>query len=877
MSESAIKVLAVSSGKGGVGKTTVTLNIARQLSLGGFRTLIIDFDIHNKGTTCLFMDKVEASNVRSVWDLMSKYLATPSQGDPSVDSFEILDLGYDGKLFLIPASRPNETIQWQTFVRDTAEIVAFLGKFVRGIAAQNDIDVVLIDCYGGVDTLTLSAAGIADDFIIINEPDVITFAGTLLLYKQLKATYETAEHPPRIHFVINRVSGRYSFSFLQREYQKHLSDLAVDHGVLAYLPFDKLVFDTFGDYPFFTELLPKGLYARKIRELIARLWPEPQFVCLTAKWEWRRRRTYEATAENPFADPERIFQVWKTTPGWVLLPVTALILLYIGPTPSISFMTLRATFYLCVVFVFFVVLVAVLFEPWQITRWLLRKSNYERRRRRILYGPKVSGDLRSTFDFLLSYMPRCIGILCFALILLMAIGLQLFYPFRNLGIWKNEIRGFHAGGKYDGLILRDGSLISPATNLSDSSLQNADLSAALLPNVNLERSKMQGVHLERAKLVGDQFTKADISLAKLGSADFSAAQAVGADFSGSDLVDASLWAADLRNTDFSLATLYRTDFRQSNLANASFDGAYLKDTKFDGADLTDADFSQADFRSINEDERAALYSQLMHQGARLSEEQKAAARKWETDIIRNRCSNSRREPISEIQQQYWWFDWKKDSLQPAHLNTDVNPYIDRFTFILQSTPQTSPEESISGENFATLTDLVELLIVRGNEADFERARQELSKPQAALEGRLRELNEKLAAINVKRRSVPKDRRDAAAEDDGELKRERDQTRHSLGVILLLRLELSITSNDAQEEAALKDWRNWLDEEPDHQLIGWTWDMWDNNLPARRYSLNQNARLRAVRLSAVQDLESSRLGKWFISNPASANVRVAENR
>src|SRR5664279_5081346 len=189
-------------------------------------------------------------------------------------------------------------VEWKKFVCETHIIVDFFRTFIQNVAQENNIDVVIIDCYGGVDTLTISAAGVADDFIIINEPDVITFAGTLLLYKQLETTYGTSDRKPRVHFVINRISGRHSFRFLQNEYERHLSQLAVDRSVLAYLPYDKLVFDNFGDYPFFSELLPRGLYAKKIRELIARLWPEPQFLRLTARFKRERERIYESTAEN---------------------------------------------------------------------------------------------------------------------------------------------------------------------------------------------------------------------------------------------------------------------------------------------------------------------------------------------------------------------------------------------------------------------------------------------------------------------------------------------------------------------------------------------------------------------------------------------------
>src|SRR5690606_9318636 len=43
------RVIAVFSGKGGVGKTFVSLHLAYGLSEAGYRTLLVDFDLHGGG------------------------------------------------------------------------------------------------------------------------------------------------------------------------------------------------------------------------------------------------------------------------------------------------------------------------------------------------------------------------------------------------------------------------------------------------------------------------------------------------------------------------------------------------------------------------------------------------------------------------------------------------------------------------------------------------------------------------------------------------------------------------------------------------------------------------------------------------------------
>ena len=825
-----MKILAVSSGKGGVGKTTVTLNLARQLSLAGFRTLLIDFDIHNKGATCLFMDKVEQSEVRSVMSIMGVCCATDCDLTRGfTENFSILDLGYDDKLFLIPAARPDEMVEWKKFVCETHVIVDFFRAFIQTLAEEHHIDVVLIDCYGGVDTLTISAAGVADDFIIINEPDVITFAGTLLLYKQLETTYGSVERKPRVHFVINRISGRYSFSFLQQEYERHLSQLAVDRGVLAYLPFDKLVFDNFGDYPFFSELLPKGLYAKKIRELIARLWPEPRFLRLTAHSKREREKIYESTAENPYADPERIFQVWKTAPGWALLPITALILLFsLGATRTISYFTLRVTFYISLLFVVAVALLTVLFEPAQITRWLLRKSAYERYRRRVLTGPTIASRAREAWSYLLSWMPAGIGVICFSTILLIAIGLDLFYPFRNLAIWRGQIGGLHSGRHYEKLKMADFASLAPQSDLSNSYLDSALMSKTLLPSVRLAGADVGDATLDSAEMIGNQLRGASLKGSVLRSADLSASDAAGADFSNADCQDTKFQAADLSNANFTNARLYMADFRHSNVKGANFFGAIIKNTLFDGAVLTGADFRQADFTYIDNANRSQMFSMLAHGGALLSQKQQNLAKDWETKQASARQrKQAHPDPKDPPLPLPWWLD---SDHQPAHFNDIVDPRIEILTE--QLTEQAKGADSQRNE-FATRSDLIELLLIRGTDQDLNRAREELNRLSP----------------------------DANASDDRVVHRNR-------GVKSLLQVLLSILSHDGDERVNLKNWHDWLQgnyqRNKYYSLDGWSWGTWDNSFPASNHSPEQNAQVRVIRLSATQELRLApdQMKMWF---------------
>jgi uncharacterized protein YjbI with pentapeptide repeats/cellulose biosynthesis protein BcsQ len=857
-----MKILAISSGKGGVGKTTITLNIARQLSLSGFRTLILDFDIHNKGATCLFMDKVSRSDVKSIIGIMHQCTGlNVEQGRECARQSQILDLEYGGNLFFLPAARPDEMVKWESFVCNTDTIVTFFGTFIRTIAEAHRIDTVLIDCYGGVDTLTISAAGISDDFIIVNEPDVITFAGTLLLYKQLEMTYAASEHLPSVHFVINRVSGRFSSRFLRQEYQRHLSQLAVDRTILAYLPFDKLVFDTFGDYPFFSELLPKGLYAKKIHELIARLWPVPEFVRLTAKHSRQRERIYQVTAENPFADPERIFQVWKTAPAWALLPATVLILLYEPPSKitSLPFFTLRATFYMCLAFVAVVLGVLALFEPWQVSRWLLRKSTYEKNRRILRSGAPLTGHLRGWWDHLLSLAPAGIGSLFFFLVCSLALNANLLSPpFRNFGFWRKQVTGLYSEGNYRQLVLGPGASIKPRTDLSSSHIEEARLSATIFPQVNLTNAHLESAVLERAKVVGAKMNSVHLEPvprrmpSRLGRADLSASEARNGNFSSADLSNADFWATDLSGAVFTDATLYRTDFRQSNLRGANFKGAkiYLE-TKFDGADLTGADFEAADFDNINDTEQQVLlYLQLWFQGAHVNAflEDMLAQRKFQrqaTPCPERKAGHELGGPTI-----HWWRHF--DTSKPAHLCDVVEPTIrdkqqelqralppktaskdgetdERVQDIKLCDPVTESQEDrrlcsllIGAGEFGAKTDLIELLLIRGANGDLRTAGIALDK----------------------------------------LRAEQPSTPAQQGIVRVLKLLHAIICGDPKEPEYVKEWLEWR-LKMGNERLGWEWETFNDSFPARLHSSKQAAKIHVVQLSATGELTVDQTKWWFV--------------
>jgi chromosome partitioning protein len=148
------RVLAVANQKGGVGKTTTTINLAASLALAGRRVLLVDVDPQGNLTSGLGQ-RNHANAVGTIYDA----LTTP---DPTSDARPfVISAGVDG-LSLIPADREltgAEIEMVSLSVRE--ERLRLLLERVR-----DDYDYVFIDCPPSLGLLTLNALVAADAVII---------------------------------------------------------------------------------------------------------------------------------------------------------------------------------------------------------------------------------------------------------------------------------------------------------------------------------------------------------------------------------------------------------------------------------------------------------------------------------------------------------------------------------------------------------------------------------------------------------------------------------------------------------------------------------------------------------------------------------------
>ncbi|MBL1066124.1 ParA family protein [Streptomyces sp. 7-21] len=145
------RVMVVANQKGGVGKTTTTVNLAAALALHGSRVLVIDLDPQGNASTALGID--HHAEVPSIYDVLieSKPLAEVVQPVRDVEG-----------LFCAPA-----TIDLAGAEIELVSVVARESRLNRAISGyEQPLDYIFIDCPPSLGLLTVNALVAGSEVVI---------------------------------------------------------------------------------------------------------------------------------------------------------------------------------------------------------------------------------------------------------------------------------------------------------------------------------------------------------------------------------------------------------------------------------------------------------------------------------------------------------------------------------------------------------------------------------------------------------------------------------------------------------------------------------------------------------------------------------------
>jgi septum site-determining protein MinD len=144
------KIVVVTSGKGGVGKTTTSAAISTGLAMAGHRTAVVDFDVGLRN-----LDLIMGVERRVVYDFVNVI-----NGDANLKQTLIRDKRVEG-LYILPASqtRDKDALTTEGVERVLNEL-------------SEEFDYIICDSPAGIERGALMAAYFADEAIVVTNPEV---------------------------------------------------------------------------------------------------------------------------------------------------------------------------------------------------------------------------------------------------------------------------------------------------------------------------------------------------------------------------------------------------------------------------------------------------------------------------------------------------------------------------------------------------------------------------------------------------------------------------------------------------------------------------------------------------------------------------------
>ncbi len=224
----ALRIITVANQKGGVGKTTTTVNVAAALSMGGLRVLVIDLDPQGNASTAFGVEHLENPGIYEVLmgDTTMAQCVQIVKGFPSLECISSNTSLAQAEIELVP------------MVAREMRLKEAIEEFVATRIQTGDApDYIFIDCPPSLGLLTINALTAAKEMLIPIQCEYYALEGLSQLLKTFDLVKKRLNAQLKLStFVLTMFDGRTRLANdvadeIRKHYPNELIDIPIPRAV----------------------------------------------------------------------------------------------------------------------------------------------------------------------------------------------------------------------------------------------------------------------------------------------------------------------------------------------------------------------------------------------------------------------------------------------------------------------------------------------------------------------------------------------------------------------------------------------------------------------------------------------------------------------